>query len=71
MDCRLPVITQRKTGVRRNGCSDERKEVLALVAATTYLVAQNRTARAERIARWARLAFPVVFGAVFLLIWWI
>jgi len=44
--------------------------LLAVVAATTYLVAQNKTALAERIARWARLAFPVIFGAVFLLIWW-
>jgi hypothetical protein len=45
--------------------------VLALVAATTYLVAQNKVALAERIARWGRLAFPVVFGVLFLLIWWI
>ena len=44
--------------------------VLAIVAATTYLVGQNKAALAERIARWARLAFPVIFGAVFLLIWW-
>ena len=44
--------------------------VLAVVAATTYLVGQNKTALAERIARWARLAFPMTFGAVFLLIWW-
>ena len=40
------------------------------VAATTYLVGQNKAALAERITRWARLAFPVVFGAVFFLIWW-
>jgi hypothetical protein len=44
--------------------------VMALVAATSYLVAQNKAALAERIARWARLVFPVIFGAVFLLIWW-
>jgi len=44
--------------------------VLAVVAATTYLVAKDKAALAERIARWARLAFPVIFGAVFLLIWW-
>ena len=44
--------------------------VLAVVAATTYLVAKDKAARAERIARWARLAFPVIFAAVFLLIWW-
>jgi glycine receptor alpha-4 len=44
--------------------------VLAVVAATTYLVAQNKAVLAERIARWSRLAFPVIFGAVFLLIWW-
>ena len=44
--------------------------VLLLVAATTYLFAKNKAAQAERIDRWARLAFPVIFGAVFLLIWW-
>jgi hypothetical protein len=44
--------------------------VLAIVAATTYLAAQNKPARAERLSRWARLVFPVVFVAVFLLIWW-
>jgi hypothetical protein len=44
--------------------------VLAVVAATTYLVAKDKAARAERIARWARLVFPVIFGAIFLLIWW-
>ena len=43
--------------------------VLTVVAATTYLIAQNKTALAERISRWSRLAFPVIFGAVFLLIW--
>ncbi len=45
--------------------------VLAVVAVTTYLVAKEKAALAERTARWARLAFPVIFGAVFLLIWWI
>ena len=44
--------------------------VLLLVAATTYLFAKNRAALAERIDRWARLAFPLIFGVVFLLIWW-
>ncbi len=44
--------------------------VLAVVAATSSLVAQNKAALAERIDRWARLAFPVIFGAMFLLIWW-
>jgi hypothetical protein len=44
--------------------------VLAIVAATTYLVAKDKAALAERIARWARLAFPVIFAAVFVLIWW-
>jgi glycine receptor alpha-4 len=44
--------------------------MLLLVAGTTYLVSQNKAALAERIARWARLAFPVIFGAVFFLIWW-
>ena len=42
--------------------------VLLLVAATTYLFAtQNRAALGERINRWARLLFPVIFGVVFLL----
>jgi len=45
--------------------------VLAIVAATTYLVGQNKGALAERIARRARLAFPVIFAAVFFLIWWV
>jgi glycine receptor alpha-4 len=45
--------------------------VLLLVAATTSLVAHNKAALAERIDRRARLAFPVIFGAVALLIWWI
>jgi len=44
--------------------------VLAIVAATTYLAAQNKPARAERLSRWARVIFPMVFVAVFLLIWW-
>jgi hypothetical protein len=44
--------------------------VLLLVATTAFLVARNKTALAERIDRWARPAFPVVFGVVFLLIWW-
>jgi hypothetical protein len=44
--------------------------VLLIVAATAHLVAQNKAALAERIDRWTRLAFPVIFGAVFLLIWW-
>jgi hypothetical protein len=44
--------------------------VLLLVAATTYFFAHNKTALAERIDRWARLVFPVIFGVVFLLIWW-
>jgi hypothetical protein len=44
--------------------------VLAVVAATTHLVGQNKAALAERIARWARLVFPVIFAAVFVLIWW-
>ena len=44
--------------------------VLLLVAASTYLFAKNKAALAERIDRWARLAFPVIFGVVFLLIWW-
>jgi glycine receptor alpha-4 len=44
--------------------------VLLLVAATTYLFAQNKTALAERIDGRARLVFPVTFGALFLLIWW-
>jgi hypothetical protein len=43
--------------------------VLAVIAATTYLVAQNKAALAERISRGARLVFPVIFGVVFLLIW--
>jgi hypothetical protein len=30
--------------------------------------ALNKTAQAERIIRWARLAFPVIFAALFLLI---
>jgi glycine receptor alpha-4 len=44
--------------------------VLLLVAAITYLFAKNKAALAERIDGWARLAFPVIFGIVFLLIWW-
>jgi len=44
--------------------------VVLIVAATTFLFAQNKTALAERISRWARLAFPVILGVVFLLIWW-
>jgi hypothetical protein len=44
--------------------------VLAIVAVTTYLFGQNKATQAERIARWARLAFPVTFAAVFFLIWW-
>ena len=44
--------------------------VLAVVAATTYLVAKDKAALAERIAWWGRLAFPIIFGGVFLLIWW-
>jgi hypothetical protein len=44
--------------------------VLAVVAATTYLVAKDKATLAERIARRARLVFPVIFAAVFLLIWW-
>jgi len=44
--------------------------VLAIVAATTYLVSKDKAALAERIARWARLVFPVIFAAVFVLIWW-
>jgi glycine receptor alpha-4 len=44
--------------------------LLLLVATTASLVARNKMALAERIDRWARIAFPVTFGAVFLLIWW-
>jgi hypothetical protein len=44
--------------------------VLLLVAASTYLAAQNKSALAGRMDRWARLVFPVIFGVVFLLIWW-
>jgi hypothetical protein len=44
--------------------------VLLLVAATTYLFAQNKAALAGRLDRGARLVFPVIFGVVFLLIWW-
>jgi len=44
--------------------------VVLIVAATTFLFAQNKTALAERISRWARLTFPVILGVVFLLIWW-
>jgi len=44
--------------------------VLAIVAATTYLVSKDKAALAERIARRARLIFPVIFAAVFFLIWW-
>jgi hypothetical protein len=44
--------------------------VLAVVAATTYLVAKDKAALAERVAWWGRLAFPVIFGAVFVLVWW-
>jgi hypothetical protein len=39
-----------------------------LVAATTSLVGQNKAALAERINRRVRLAFPVIFGAMVLLI---
>ena len=45
--------------------------VLLLVAGTAYLVAQNKAALAASIDRRARLAFPVIFGAMVLLIWWI
>jgi len=44
--------------------------VLAIVAAITYLVSKDKAALAERIARRARLIFPVIFAAVFFLIWW-
>jgi len=44
--------------------------VLLVVAASAFLVGRNKAALAERIDRWARLAFPIIFGAVFLLIWW-
>jgi hypothetical protein len=44
--------------------------VLLLVATTAYLVAQNKAALADRIDRRARLIFPLIFGVVFLLIWW-
>ena len=44
--------------------------VLLLVAGTAYLVAADKLAAAERVDRWARLAFPVVFGAMFFVIWW-
>jgi len=44
--------------------------LLLLVAATAYLDAQNKASVAERIDRWARLVFPVIFGAMFFLIWW-
>ncbi len=43
--------------------------VLAVVAVTTYLVGQNKAPLAERISRWSRRGFPVIFGVVFLLIW--
>jgi hypothetical protein len=43
--------------------------LLLLVAASAHLVAQNKAALAERIDRWARLAFPVIFAGVVLLIW--
>ena len=43
--------------------------VLLFVAATAYFVERNKTTLAERINRWACLAFPVVFGAVLILIW--
>ena len=45
--------------------------VLLLVAATAYLDARKKASLVERIDRWARLVFPVVFGAMFFLIWWI
>jgi hypothetical protein len=44
--------------------------VLLLVAATAYLDAQNKASRVDRIDRWARLVFPVIFGVMFFLIWW-
>jgi len=44
--------------------------VLLLVAGSACLVANDKVAPAERLDRWARLAFPVAFGAMFFLIWW-
>jgi len=43
--------------------------VLLLVAATAYFVGRNKEALAERIDRWGRLVFPVIFGVVLILIW--
>jgi len=43
--------------------------VLLLIAASSYLVARGKTAAAERTDRRARLAFPLIFGVMFLLIW--
>ena len=45
--------------------------MLLVVAATAYLVAKDKKPLVHRIDRWARLAFPVIFVAAFLLIWWV
>lgn len=44
--------------------------ILSIVALGARLVATGRTADAQRIDRWTRRAFPVVFTAVFIVSWW-
>lgn len=44
--------------------------ILVLVPASAYLVNRNRLPLAQRIDRWARLFFPVVFAAVCWAAWW-
>lgn len=44
--------------------------ILVLVPASAYLVNLNRLPLAQRIDRWARRFFPVVFAAVCWAAWW-
>jgi hypothetical protein len=44
--------------------------ILVLVAAGAYLVGKDKLALVRRIDIWARWAFPVLFGVVFVLAWW-
>jgi hypothetical protein len=43
---------------------------LVIVTAGAYFTGTGQLERAGRLDRWARHAFPVVFGFAFVLSWW-
>ena len=44
--------------------------ILLFVAAGAHLVGKGKAPLVHRIDHWARLAFPIVFAALFVLAWW-